>query len=295
MLPNIYHAIFHRPASAISPADAEPKGRLALCLRFRDEARFLAEWLEYHLAAGVQHFFLYNNFSQDNYLDILRPYLDAGHVTLIDWPRTPASPDAENDCISRTRGRFRWVGFLDADEFAVVRDGRSLPDFLDGFSHAPAVALHWYSFGSNGHEVRPANWVIQAYTSRSSKPGEHFKVFVRPEQVTVNRNAHNFYYLSARCAVREDGRAVTGSMAFPPTAQIAWVNHYYWKSLEDYLDKAARRKTQTVSGKQHHNRDSSRAQVAMTRDNEVFDQSALEYFQLRLAANAAEKLQDPGL
>lgn len=52
-----------------------------VCLRFRDEARFLEEWIEYYLAAGVDHFLLYNNFSIDNYQQVLRPYQDRGRVT----------------------------------------------------------------------------------------------------------------------------------------------------------------------------------------------------------------------
>src|ERR1700733_1449428 len=96
---------------------------VALCLRFRDEARYLAEWLEYYRAAGISHFYLYNNFSSDDYPSVIQPWVDAGLLTLIDWPKVPASPAAEEDCIRRALGRFRWVGFLDADEFVVIRDG----------------------------------------------------------------------------------------------------------------------------------------------------------------------------
>ena len=50
---------------------------------FRDEDDFLAEWLEFHLCVGVEHFFLYNHFSAtDQHEDILRPYIASGLVTL---------------------------------------------------------------------------------------------------------------------------------------------------------------------------------------------------------------------
>lgn len=282
MLPNACHAVLHRAGfrPAILAGNAH-RGRVAICLRFRDEARFLEEWLEYYLAAGVDHFFLYNNFSTDDYLSVLRPYQERGYVTLIDWPRKPASPAAEHDCIVRTRGRFEWVGFIDANEFVVVRDGRSIPEFLDDFGDSPAVALHWYYYGSNGHERRPHEWVIRAYTRRAAEPNQHFKVFVRPEQVTRNRNSHNFYYRGARCAVREDGRPVYGSMAWPPSARHAWVNHYYCKSLEDYLEKAARASTLDKSGIREPSRQEAWARAAMTAANEVIDTCAVDYFEDR--------------
>jgi hypothetical protein len=50
---------------------------------FRDEDDFLAEWIEFHLCLGVEHFFLYNHFSAtDQHEEILRPYIVAGLVTL---------------------------------------------------------------------------------------------------------------------------------------------------------------------------------------------------------------------
>ncbi|MGC1878452.1 MAG: glycosyltransferase family 92 protein [Rhabdochlamydiaceae bacterium] len=33
---------------------------------FRDEARFLKEWIEFHKLIRVEHFYLYNHRSQDN-------------------------------------------------------------------------------------------------------------------------------------------------------------------------------------------------------------------------------------
>lgn len=289
-VPNVYHALRSLRNERFSRADGPERG-LALCLRFRDEARFLGEWLEYYRAAGVDHFFLYNNFSEDEYEASLRQYVAAGWVTLINWPMNPASPAAENDCVARTRGKFAWVGFLDADEFVVVKDGRSIREFLDSFGDVPAVALHWYYYGSNGHEERPADWVIRAYTRRAAGPNHHFKVFVRPDEVTRNRNSHNFYYRRARCAVREDGRRVYGSMADPPSANVAWVNHYYCKSLEDYLEKASRASTLDKSGIREPSRQRARAQVAMATANDVVDDSAIEYFEARQLASVSAATQ----
>ncbi len=35
---------------------------------------------------GAKHFYLYNNLSQDNYLEVLQPYIESGDVELIEWP-----------------------------------------------------------------------------------------------------------------------------------------------------------------------------------------------------------------
>ena len=59
---------------------------LSICAIFQDETPYLKEWLEFHLMAGVQHFYLYNNNSTDNYLQILLPYIKSGTVELMNWP-----------------------------------------------------------------------------------------------------------------------------------------------------------------------------------------------------------------
>ena len=166
---------FRRQVVVAAKTAARPHG-VALCCRIRDEARYLEEWLEYYLAAGVDHFFFYEKLSQDNYRDVLEPYIDRGLVTLLeDWPHVPVSPAAEQDCILRSVGRFQWVGFIDADEFLVIRDGRSIGEFLAEYRKAVSVALHWYIFGSNGHQKRPAGPVIAEYIRRAGAPNRHVK------------------------------------------------------------------------------------------------------------------------
>jgi hypothetical protein len=70
---------------------------------FKNEAKYLEEWLDYHLCTGntfslftvlvvpelvtrdgwmdgwlgVEHFYLFNHHSNDNYLAVLDPYIDA--------------------------------------------------------------------------------------------------------------------------------------------------------------------------------------------------------------------------
>lgn len=259
---------------------ASPAGStdVALCLRFRDEGRYLKEWIDYYVLAGVSHFFLYNNNSIDGFAEVLRPYVDSGRVTLIEWPRVPASPDAEHDCIQRALNKFAWVGFLDADEFVVIKDGRRIDEFLREVpERIPGLALHWYYFGSSGHERRPDELVTEAYTKRSPSANAHFKVFVRPERVTRNRNSHNFYFSRAGRAVREDGSPAYGSMANPARGEVAWVNHYYCKSLEDFLEKASRKSTLDKSGITEPSRTLENARRELAKSNEVEDRCALQY------------------
>ena len=55
---------------------------LVVITLFKNNAPYLAEWLEFHHMLGVQRFVLYNHDSSDHYLDVLAPYLASGTVEL---------------------------------------------------------------------------------------------------------------------------------------------------------------------------------------------------------------------
>lgn len=268
----------------LSSKNTPPANRVALCLRFRDEARYLAEWIEYYRAAGISHFFLYNNNSVDHYEAILTPYVEEGLVTLIEWPRAPASPSAEEDCISRAIGNYDWVGFVDTDEFVVVKSGRSIPEFLSDFSNFPGVALHWYFFGSNYQKVRPSKPVIEAYIRRRRTPDVHVKVFVRPNEVTQCNNPHSWFFRRAGVAVDECRSPVWGSRSTLLHATEAWINHYYTKSEEDYIEKSGQKGTQDVLAMRSPSRTAHSMHHHLTDNNEVVCFCAQEYYKARLLA-----------
>ena len=264
---------------------------IALCVRIRDEARYLGEFIEYYLAAGIDHFFFYEKLSKDRFHDVLDPYIDRGIATLNeDWPHVPVSPAAEQDCILQCVGRFAWVGFIDADEFVVIKDGRSIGEFLTGYTQYPAVALHWRGFGSNGHMKRPAGPVIIEYNRRERAPNRHVKCFVQPSSAAAYRNSHSWYYRGMRTAVNELRRPVLGSISLPPTAETAWINHYHHKSDEDYFEKAARKSVLDSVGISFQNRTLERRNAAAEKSNEVVDDVASEYYLHRCQTTGREQI-----
>lgn len=73
--------------------------KVSVCAIFKNEAPYLREWIEFNHIVGVDHFFLYNNNSEDNYEEIIEPYVKKGIVTLIQWPKNQAQMECYNDCI----------------------------------------------------------------------------------------------------------------------------------------------------------------------------------------------------
>ena len=90
---------------------------LAVVAIFKNEGRYLKEWLDYHLLAGVEHFYLYTNDSTDNYKEVLAPYIEKNLVTLTDVPGKLMMYPAYNDAIDKYRFDCRYMAFIDLDEF----------------------------------------------------------------------------------------------------------------------------------------------------------------------------------
>ncbi|MGH9607929.1 MAG: glycosyltransferase family 92 protein [Terracidiphilus sp.] len=258
-----------------------PRGEgVALCVRIRDEAPNLQEFVEYYLAAGISHLYFYEARSADDFHAVLDPFVQEGVATIIEsWPHVPISPAAEHDCALRCIGRYAWMGCIDADEFVVVKDNRRIDEFLSSYPRrCPAAAFHWRYYGSNGHISRPAGPVIAEYTRRQADLNTHVKVFVRPERVASCRNSHSWYYRGLfATAVNEKGKRVFGSLSQPPTADYAWINHYHHKSEAEYLAKAKRSSILDTLGMTFSHRTPERGKDYDKNTNAVVDLSAVRY------------------
>ena len=282
LLPGIRYWMGNRFANQVKALSAKAgKGQgVALCVRIRDEAPNLRELVEYYLAAGVSHIFFYEARSVDDFHTALDPFVKRGVVSLIeDWPTVPVSPAAEHDCILRAIGRFAWVGFVDADEFVVIRDKTPLDQFLQRVPERyPALAMHWRFYGSSGHKTRPNLPVILAYRRCQAVANRHVKVFIRPERARHCRNSHSWYFSGfLSTAVDEKGRRVYGSFGTKLHADDVWINHYYHKSAEEFAAKGNRASILDAVGISFNSRTKDRGEDYEKWANAVEDLSAVEY------------------
>lgn len=131
---------------------------VAVASIFQNEAPYLREWIEYHRMIGVQHFLLVNDRSTDNFVDVLRPYVDAGEVDLQTGPcpkRWQRRGWPKYQCVllqtfcERLRGVCRWLALIDVDEFIVPSETNSLVGFLSDYEDCGGVYVRWEPFGTS--------------------------------------------------------------------------------------------------------------------------------------------------
>lgn len=249
----IRKALFGPFVSRIANRKKEFKHQLVFGAIFKNEARYLDDWLTFHAGVGVEHFYLYNNKSTDDYQTVLEPWIRKGMVTLTDWPYHAAQIAAYADCIARHKNDTRWMALIDIDEFVFSPQARHLPDVLKRYDKVPGVFAYWVLFGSSGHEKRPEASQIDAYTMRMDLHTAQTEV--HPKGVTGKArqgktifNPRLVMSVDHCCPLMWSGNVVDEKFAAPPrladSVTVSWdvlrINHYWSRSLEDIHDKVAR-------------------------------------------------------
>lgn len=126
----------------------------SICAIFKNEAPYLVEWIEFYKKIGLDHLYLYNNESTDNYFEKIKPYIESGFVTLYDWPYAQGQLSAYKDCIEKHRNDVNWIGFIDLDEFVTPLLYDNINEFLREFESYGSVLIPEVVYGSAGIESR---------------------------------------------------------------------------------------------------------------------------------------------
>jgi len=129
---------------------SDKKFNVVICTIFKDEAIYLKEWIEYHKIVGVEHFYMYNNFSSDNFKEVLNVYIEQNIVTLIDWPIQQGQFSAYQHWSDNFKCETQWVSFLDPDEFICPIFELSIVDWVKKFRNFPCIVMYWRMFGTSG-------------------------------------------------------------------------------------------------------------------------------------------------
>lgn len=225
------------------PLGTRPPVGMAVCAIFRDEARYLAEWVAFHRVQGVERFYLYDNLSTDDWRGALEPELSSGVVKVTEWPEVPGQGSAYADCLRRHRQDTRWIAFIDADEFLFSPTGRTLPDVLREFDRYPGVVVNWRMYGTNGWERAPEGLVIENYLRRGPddlEGNQLVKSIVNPRAALGVTQWPAHYFRLRGNPVDEHGQPALRHTREPATVDLLRINHYYARSAESFRAKSKR-------------------------------------------------------
>ena len=267
---------------------------LAVVAIMKNEAPYVREWLDYHLLAGVDHFYIYDNEDSDVQLKVLQPYIDRGVVTRIPYQGKARQYEAYNEAVQNYKFFCRYMTWIDADEFVFPKNNKTIVEVVDevlsGEPNTSALAVNIYNFGSNYQESADySRGVLERFTRRApdewapplpstGSPGgnAHVSTIADPRKINFFYNSHFAVYFEGFHAVNENGGIVPSFYNNPPTAAKIVMHHYISKSREEYFKKIDR-----GAADAYHNV-YKQEKFNELDHNEVFDDSILNYRATRL-------------
>lgn len=224
--------------------------QLSVIAIFQNEGRFLQEWLDFYRVLGVEHFYLFNNLSDDHYKEVLQPYIQAGLVELYDWPHI-SQPGNERDWLGiqsaayrkgleLAKGTSKWAALVDTDEFLFPSQKESLPQLLSDYEECSGILVNWQVFGTAHVPRVPDNQLmIETLLMQSpidSNVNQTCKSIVRPETVKYCTCPHCVIHYPWTYSVDCDKNLLIGNFyqARPVNIEKMRINHY-WSRDEEFF------------------------------------------------------------
>jgi len=248
-LPNAIVAQF---SAEIMPSTPQtPAHELVALSEFRNSQDTLREWITYHAMIGFNHFFLYNDASNDASLEVLIDFVKQGYVTVKDWSQFRDDPMrqflAMEDFLFRYSKTAKIVAQFDDDCFYVARkngtpSSAELKPMLRLFFEDRKVSqLEVWShfFGASGLREKPSTPTPFAFFRRS----QHVGRFVPWPNFATGKNVTIAAFLAfARSEDIIQGNGMThnwqvrGRTANVAMTNLSW-NHYKVKTLSEYMKR----------------------------------------------------------
>jgi hypothetical protein len=240
---------------------------------FKNEAPFLAEWLQFHRERGVERFYLADNFSDDEPLSVLQPGITEQWISYskTSTPKMNTRIQARelNKLLMRVKKDYKkaWVMVIDVDEFLFSLPGQaSITEILDRFKgrRVATIQVNWVMFGTSHIErLDPQKKMLEQLLWRAHPQlGEHkmgkpiaylanVDGFLEGPHLPFARGVAQYFYAD-------------GTKYLPDKPEIKHeplrINHYFYRSNE-YYQTEKRRKRKAFGDEREGKREHSHIQA----------------------------------
>jgi hypothetical protein len=266
------------------PCDLKPRRLYPFCFSilaiFKNEAEYIAEWLEYHWLVGVERFWLVDNESNDNISAVLAPYVAIGVIERRHIRGRWRQVMTYNIYLQQMRETTQWVAIIDIDEFIVPIGTHCVPDILRQFEDKAGLDISWLNYGYSGIMTKESGLVIERFrnhTEPTFTKNLHTKSILNPRLVKTT-DVHRAMYVN---------NLTSRHLCEPndlPCHTMLRINHYFTKSYEAWLVKVKRGRGTT--------RDSYRISVIDLSQDVVTNDTTMDWYIPRVKANLISRYEN---
>lgn len=168
----------------------------------KDESPYVKEWLDYHILAGVNHFYIYDNDSSDNLREVLQPYIDNGTVTYTAYPGEARQNEAYIEAFKAYRFFCRYMAFISTGEFIFPQNKKGISEVIDkNFKYNPNIGgleINWMNYSSNNSiATTDGQMVLETFTRRAlNYDKDTVKTISNPRKINYLFSPHYIVYFN---------------------------------------------------------------------------------------------------
>lgn len=173
------------------------KYNLSIISMFKNEATIIESWIKHYIDEGIEHFYLIDNGSTDNYQNIIKPFMNK--ITLV---KDPIRHKAVNSIgtqqilqnkyyLEKVKNESKWVFICDIDEYLYNSNSLYIIDELKKMENYDSISLKYIYYGSI-LEKTPKNLPTELLYRQNyiNHPNNGVKTIVKTKNL-VKINCHN--------------------------------------------------------------------------------------------------------
>ena len=144
------------------------KYNLSVGAIFKNESHCIKEWIMHYLYNGVEHFYLINDNSNDNFMEIIKEYIDKDIITLFNIVEPyylGRQRNLYNRYILPIIKETKCLLMVDLDEFVWSKQDINLYNVLKMCNGYYQIQITEMLFGSNNHIHQP-KYLVKSFTKR---------------------------------------------------------------------------------------------------------------------------------
>jgi hypothetical protein len=220
--------------------------KVAICAIIKNEHRYLKEWVEHYLNLGFDEVFLGEDASSRSHQTIIDE-ISSNKVKMVKLSNSAARTNIQLNLyqkyFEKNKNKFDWIAFFDIDEFLIL-ENETLHQFLSDYESYDGVCLAWKYYNANGYIKTPEGNVVDNYTNCFCSPINDCQV----KSIVNCHNIQNIEFIHAashNCVDVFKNYSFKSSLfgmgyAIPKYWHRAWINHYFTKSWEEWVQRMIR-------------------------------------------------------
>lgn len=224
------------------------KDKIAICCIAKYENDYIREFVEYYKKIGADNIILYDNNDIDgeSFNDVIEDYIKDGFVQIFNYRGQPHPQlKAYNHCYDKFRNKYKWIGFLDIDEFIILEKHNTLKEFLsqEKFNGFDLVRLNWQCYGDNDL-IGDENDYDRSLLKRFTKPlyekyyqNGYTKFFIRTDfdKIFIN-NPHSVLENNKIKSCDTCGNETNANSMFQKNIESreAYIKHFLTKTIIEF-------------------------------------------------------------